>query len=307
MDPADVRLPRARQGNAPQATTVMLLAEFGIHPRPWFGAGPLATLVTDIGTTPAGARAVLQRLVRRGVLERRQDGRHAFYRLTGPTATALAHGGRALATFTARAEQWGGTWTVIAFSSPQHADTRRATLRARLRWRGFAPLYDGVWCSPDDPHELGSLLEPGTDLTFTVLRAQHLPLDLPGAKGPLDVWDLDATRTAYQDFLTRWEAIAPQVAGGRLRGADAVRARTQVTDDYRRFAALDPRLPAATMPPGWPRARAWELFCQVYDALAEPALAHVLDVTGMGEDEVRAHTVADLASGRLLDALRGAL
>ncbi|WP_440072919.1 PaaX family transcriptional regulator C-terminal domain-containing protein [Streptosporangium sp. OZ121] len=57
----------------------------------------------------------------------------------------------------------------------------------------------------------------------------------------------------------------------RGRVAAAVRARTEMTNVYRRFPVLDPMLPAVLMTPGWPRRRARDLFVQVHDGLLQPA------------------------------------
>jgi hypothetical protein len=58
--------------------------------------------------------------------------------------------------------------------------------------------------------------------------------------------------------------------------ADYVRALT----DWRRLPFLDPGLPAELLPPGWPGARATEVFGALRARLAGPARAHVLAVTG---------------------------
>jgi phenylacetic acid degradation operon negative regulatory protein len=71
-------------------------------------------------------------------------------------------------------------------------------------------------------------------------------------------------------------------------------------DTYRHIPLLDPQLPTDLLPPGWPRARARELFVAIYDGLAEPAELHVLAVVGRAADRtspaIRAHTVAAMAT-----------
>src|SRR5256885_3840855 len=55
----------------------------------------------------------------------------------------------------------------------------------------------------------------------------------------------------------------------RITGAQAVRARTEIMDTYRRLPILDPQLPASLLPPGWLREPARDLFTAVYDGLTE--------------------------------------
>jgi phenylacetic acid degradation operon negative regulatory protein len=303
----DVRFPRARTGNAPQSLAVMLLAEFGLQPRAWFPSAAVVALLNGFDITTVGARAVVHRLARRGVLEGRKDGRRTSYRLTQAAAAALIRGGHALATFPERAEAWDGGWTLVVFSAPHSADSERAVLRARLRWRGFAPLYDGVWVAPQEPADLAdNVLARAADVDVSMFRAREIPLDRAATRNPLTLWDLDGVTEAYGAFLRRWEAMSARAWAGAVIGAEAVRIRAEVEDDYRRFVVLDPRLPLRVMPQAWPRAHARELFATIYDGLLAPALSHVHEVVARFADDppprISAYSTSDLAAGVLLPA-----
>lgn len=305
-----VRMPRPRSGAAPQSLAVVLLAELGLAPRAWFPSAVLADLLHDLGTTEAGARAVVRRLARRGVLEGRRSGRRTEYRLTEAAAVALARGGRAQAAFPRRAEEWDGRWTLVAFSAPQDAGTERSMLRARLRWRGFAPLYDGVWVSPQEPGDLVETVVAETaTASLTVFRAEHLPVRDAATRDPADVWDLDAVGEQYAAFLAAWTPELARARAGAVQGADALRGRVAVADDYRRFVVLDPRLPVRLMPRGWPRAAARRLCADLFDALADPTLDHVRAVAARHGTtvDVRLHTLDDLADGRVVVAAERAV
>ncbi|WP_255440659.1 PaaX family transcriptional regulator C-terminal domain-containing protein [Actinoplanes sp. ATCC 53533] len=70
------------------------------------------------------------------------------------------------------------------------------------------------------------------------------------------------------EFSQEWRWLAtPQ--GDRVRGGEALAARTRLMDAYRRFPALDPQLPQHLMPTGWPREQARLLFERGYDRLGE--------------------------------------
>jgi phenylacetic acid degradation operon negative regulatory protein len=63
---------------------------------------------------------------------------------------------------------------VVVFSVPEEEIAQRRALRGALRWRGYAPPYDGVWVSPHPmAAETRSHLAPATLGALTVLRAQH--------------------------------------------------------------------------------------------------------------------------------------
>jgi len=301
----DVQFPRARAGNAPQSLAVMLMAEFGLRPRAWFPSAAVVALLTDFGTTTVSSRAVVNRLARRGVLDGGKQGRRTRYRLTEAAAAALVRGGHALATFPEKAEAWDGAWTIVAFSVPKDADSERSVLRARLRWRGFMPLYDGLWVCPQEPGNLlDNVVAGAVRSDVSIFRAHQITLDRLGTRDALALWNMPAIADDYASFLDRWAPLVSQVHTGTLSGATALRARVEVEDDYRRFVVTDPRLPLRVMPRGWPRAQAREVFAGIYDGLAEPALAHVRDVVARCTDgprpEIRAYTTADLSSGVLL-------
>ncbi|TDC85673.1 PaaX family transcriptional regulator [Micromonospora sp. KC606] len=298
-----VRLPR-RQAGSPQGLAVTLIADYTVSARAWLPSAAIVALLGEFGVTSGAARTAISRLARRGVLEGSRQGRHSSYRLTQPAAANLSVGGGEIAAFAADPECWDGAWTLVAFSIPQEEGAQRRALRDGLRWRGYAPLYDGVWVSPHAmTAEARAALAAVALGTMSVFRARHVELETETSRSPVDAWDVAGIAARYRTFIRRWAALLPRMAAGRVTGARAVRARTEVMDTYRRFPVLDPLLPVELMPSGWPRARARELFVAVYDGLAEPAQEHVRAVAARVADgphpEIRAHTVAELRAGAL--------
>ncbi|AGL16690.1 PaaX family transcriptional regulator C-terminal domain-containing protein [Actinoplanes sp. N902-109] len=297
-----VRLPRRQAGSSPQGLAVTVLADYTLRTRAWLPSAALVALLAESGVSHAGARAAVSRLARRGALEGRRQGRHSWYRLTDGTAAGLSAGGRWVVASMTDPPAWDGLWTLVAFSLPKDLDVQRRALRGQLRWLGYAPLYDGLWLSPHDvTHTTTDQLARLTQGTVTVFRARHVDLAATVGRAPLDAWDIGAIAGHYAEFVRRWNALLPRIRSGGLGGADAVRARTEVMDTYRRFPVLDPQLPLDLLPPGWLRAPAAEVFAAVYDGLAEPAQAHVRSVAARFGDDgtagVAAHSVAELLAG----------
>ncbi|MFE2757968.1 PaaX family transcriptional regulator C-terminal domain-containing protein [Actinosynnema sp. NPDC059335] len=300
--PGSVRLPRRQSGSSPQGLAMTLIADYTVRTRAWLPSAAIAALLEEFGVTAGAARTAISRLFRRGVLEGSRRGRHSLYRLTDAVVADLSNGGAAIATFATGPDSWDGLWTIIVFTMPVEEKSRRSALRAELRWRGYAPLYDGVWVSPHpltaQAHAELVAVTPGAATAF---RARHLEFASDVTRDPLEAWDLTAIAQRYEDFIARWEPLLPGVRAGEVTGPDAVRARTEVMDTYRRFPTLDPLLPITLMPPDWPRGRAREVFLGVYDGLAEPAQDHVRSVVARFADgpqpDLRAHTVAEMAAG----------
>jgi phenylacetic acid degradation operon negative regulatory protein len=297
-----VRLPRRQAGNSPQDLAVTLLADYTLRTRAALPSAAIVALLAEAGVSHAGARTAISRLARRGVLEGRRQGRQSSYRLSPAAATYLSIGGSSIVAPAAETEPWDEHWTLIAFSLPQQEGAQRRELRSRLRWMGYAPLYDGLWVSP---HELTdkakAQLARLTLGTMTVFRARHVELDAAIRRAPLEAWDTAAIAGEYEAFIQRWHRMPGRILAGRFSGAEAVRARTEVMDTYRRLPILDPHLPLQLLPPGWLREPARDLFAAVYDGLAPTAQNHVRAVAAGFTDGpvsgVQAHTVADLAAG----------
>lgn len=295
------RLPRRQAGNSPQGLATTLVADYTLPTRAWLPSAAVTTLLGEFGVTSGAARTAISRLARRGVLESSRDGRHSYYRLTRDAAAELSAGGAWIARFAEQVRSWDGTWTLVAFSLPQEHGAQRRSLRGQLRWLGFAPLYDGLWVSPDpwNPTVAGRLaaVTPGA---MTVFRASHVDLAVTADRNPIEAWDIAAIAEHYEAFDRQWTPLLQRVRAGRISGAAAVRARTEIMDGYRHIPLLDPQLPVELLPAGWPRARAREVFVEIYDGLAEPAQRHVLDVvrqsTGKPAVDVMAHTVAVMAA-----------
>ncbi|MGW5667288.1 PaaX family transcriptional regulator [Micromonospora sp. NPDC003776] len=304
-----LRLPRRQAGSAPQGMAVTLLADYTLRTRAALPSAAIVALLTESGVSVAGARTAISRLARRTVLERSRQGRCSFYRLSRPAAANLSAGGSWILASTVPAARWDGRWTIVAFSLPQDRSAQRRALRGQLRWLGYAPLYDGLWISPQ-----GLTAPARAQLTrfapgaVTVFRGRHAELDATGHRAPIDAWDVGAIHGHYEAFLRRWTPLLSRVKSGAVDGAAAVRARTEVMDTFRRFPTLDPQLPVELLPEGWLRQPARELFAAVYDGLVEPAERHVRAVVERFADGpqpgVRAHTTADLLAGVRGDAGR---
>lgn len=297
-----VDLPRSQTGAPPQHLLVTLLGDYCLQHRPLLPSSALVALAGEFGSSQMGARAALSRLARRGVVEHSKTGRRTFYRLTREAATVLVRGARRIVAFADDAEQWDGEWTVVAFSVPEDRREARHLLRSRLRWQGFAPLYDGLWVSPHATQlDAAATMAELEVATATVFRARHAQ----GASGrpPIQAWDLDGIAAAYGSFIDRWQPMVDALRAGDIHASAALVARTEIMDTYRRFPALDPQLPRALMPPDWPRARAQALFAEAYDWLGPLAVVRVRQLVSETAPElarlVEHHTTEDLLAERI--------
>ncbi|MEE6257669.1 PaaX family transcriptional regulator [Plantactinospora sonchi] len=293
-----VDLPRMQTGGSPQHLLLTLLGDYWYGQRAPLPSAALVALLGEFDITEVGARAALSRLARRGLLEQSKSGRRTSYSLSPRASEVLTEGRAHILSFGAERTGWTGRWTVAAFSVPEDDRSRRNALRTRLGWYGFAPLYDGLWVSPQERvAEVTAILsELGIDraTVFTAELAEGGPV----AGHPIRAWDLDALRAGYERLLSTFEPVLRRWRSGRIGTAEALASRTALMDEWRTMPSLDPELPTELLPPHWPRVRARELFVELYDGLAGLAEQRVVQVVAAYDPDlaalVRSHTTRDM-------------
>ena len=236
------------------------------RPEPLPSTG-LIRVLAEFGVGSAGTRSALSRLTRSDLLVRSQQGRNTYYALTEQAMNLLKEGAQRLFCFGADEQPWDGTWSLVAFSIPEQERTLRHTLRTRLRWLTFGPLYDGLWISPHPRlEEAARLLNELSIQTATLFSAHMLPRTTDGASWH-QVWNLEGLCARYEQFVQQFEPLLWRVREGEVGPAEAVIVRTQVMDAWRRFPQEDPDLPSEFLPAGWPRNAARTLCMEIYTTL----------------------------------------
>lgn len=298
-DETDANLPpnaSVRDGQHPQHLLLTLLGDYWISGDSVVPSGALVDLLAEFGVSTPGARAALSRLSRRGLLSSSKIGRRTYYRLTEQARHILTTGLDRIVSFGSDPEPWDGQWTYVAFSVPEHQRSIRHQLRARLRWLGFAPLYDGLWVSPRPlGSEVQAILDEVAVASATVLVGRELGTGVEYGH-PIDAWNLQAVRGEYQAFIARMEPIQARLLAGSVSPSEALHARTQVMDEWRSMPNIDPELPGELLPAEWPRADARAIFRAVYDGLGDPATVRVRQIVGAHApeltDSVSVHTTS---------------
>jgi phenylacetic acid degradation operon negative regulatory protein len=289
-----VLLPRLQSGLSPQHLLVTFLGDYWTGRPEHIPSAALVAVLTEFGVTAVGARAALSRLSRRGVLEASKEGRRTAYGLTGEASESVVKGSAKIMTFGATQSSWDRYWTVVAFSLPEQQRDVRHLLRSRLRWLGFAPLFDGLWISPRA--DAVQLVQEMSQLD--VISMSVFTTDKIAGRDPISAWDLDELRGEYETFLHRSGAVARRAKSGRITSVDALTERTHLMDTWRTFPTIDPDLPEELLPTNWPRRAAHELFTNLYDTLGPLAELRVRQIFGQHCPELE-HLVRHHKAGQL--------
>lgn len=267
-------------GQRPQDLVFTLFGEYLLDmDAVWVGS--LIALLEPFGLTAGSVRTVLSRMNAKGWLETSKRGKHSFYSLT-PNGRALLEEGQARIFRPTWADEWDGSWSLLAYSLPQAARRKRDRLRDRLAWLGFGSIGNGLWISPRDvAAEVTELAQRmGIEEHLVAFRATRIdntdPADLVAR-----CWDVEGLDSEYLAFAALWEPILAGLEaaeGGPSPDVDFFVMRFQLIHQFRRFPLEDPFLPRALLPEPWGGDRASAVFLGLHDRLVGPADRWVEDV-----------------------------
>ncbi|MFE6900664.1 PaaX family transcriptional regulator C-terminal domain-containing protein [Streptomyces sp. NPDC057717] len=268
----------AETPDAPEPRTQsVMLSFFGIHllGRPLaVSSGSVIAVLGQVGVSEEAVRSTLNRMVRRGLLERHRRGRKTYFGLTPHAATVLEDGRDRIWHTGAVNRDWDGQWTMVGFSLPEAWRSERHDLRSRLVWAGFGPLQNGLWVAPAPVDVREAVSGLGLEPYLRVFRAT--------AASPTEVrevleqaFDIPAVGARHQAFLKRWDRTDPVPEfPGELAG------QLLLHTDWLSLVRQDPHLPAEHLPADWPAARAESVFrglSRRWERPAALAAAELLD------------------------------
>jgi phenylacetic acid degradation operon negative regulatory protein len=251
----------------------LILTLFGLYARgrpSGLSVRSLIALMEDLEVDAAATRSSVSRLKKRGVLEPARIDGQAGYALSA-TAVAVLREGDARIWSRPRASVDDG-WLVAVFSVPEAERGKRHELRSQLTRLGFGTAAPGVWVAPGTAYDetLAALQRQGLASYTELFRGDHLGSGATAARVG-EWWDLGPIAALYDEFLAEHRALT------RLREPDPARAFASyvpMLTAWRRLPYLDPGIPLALLPDGWPGEKAGALFATLDERLRVPAAKH---------------------------------
>ncbi|WP_232385169.1 PaaX family transcriptional regulator [Actinomadura violacea] len=270
-------------GAAEARTRPLMLTFFGAHVlgRPVaVSAGSVIEVLGRVGIGEHAVRTSLNRMVKRGLLERHRQGRKMYFALSAHAAGVLEDGRERIWRAGVVNRDWDGRWTLVGFSLPEDWRRERHDLRSRLVWAGFGPLQNGLWAAPGMVDVAAALAGLGLESHIRVFGGSVLPPTQ--VRDVLETaFDVPAMASRYQAFLDRWDTGG---AGGRPAAAeglpDDLARQLVLHSDWLELVRRDPHLPAEHLPEGWPAMRAEAVFRDLAGRWERPAAveaARILD------------------------------
>jgi phenylacetic acid degradation operon negative regulatory protein len=275
-----------RSGDPPSRASIrtqfLIFTLFGDYVLPRGGTiwtGSLLHLLGLLEVSERAARSTLSRMLRKGWLIARKQGRRSQYSLTARGWALLEEGGRRI--FEPRFTDWDGLWHLVSYSLPEDKRDLRHALRQRLAWLGFGPLASGTWLSPHDRKaEVESACrELGVDAHVEIFAGMHQGLSADQAL-VRRCWDLSAVEGHYREFIARYareyqDARAWPSGRPALSPEQCFVRRFWLTHDFQKFPRQDPNLPTELHEPDWIGYTARDLFEGYRRLLGEYANAYV--------------------------------
>lgn len=250
------------QSLRPQLVILLLFGDHILGRDRSLFSGSAIEVLGRLGVSEHATRSTLSRMVNRGLLHRRRDGRRMYFGLTPRAVEILRDGQRRIWQTGAVNDGWDGTWTLLCFSLPEAWQRERHGLRSELAWAGFGPLQGGLWIAPGRVEVRAIVSGLGLDAHVRVFRAEADELtDVRQLIG--DAYDLDGLAARYAAFLRRWD--------GRPHDTDPLTTRLRVVAHWLQVIRRDPRLPVRHLPDDWPAVRAQATFHRLAGDLEEPA------------------------------------
>ena len=224
----------------------------------------LVYLLDLLGVSERATRSTLSRMVRKGWLVSRKQGRRSQYSLTARGQRLLEEGKRRV--FEAPCTEWDGLWYSVVYSIPESKRNLRHALRQNLIWLGFGRLAPATWVSPHNRKaELeGISNELGIQEYIDLFSSKYLGLS--SVQELIQrCWNLPELKIEYQKFVTRYQAeyeMCQAQSEEQLRSSADVCfvRRFWVTQDFQSFPRKDPNLPTILLPPDWIGFTARQLF-----------------------------------------------
>ncbi|MER5439482.1 hypothetical protein [Streptomyces sp. NPDC002790] len=128
----------------PQSLMLTFLGNYVLGGDACVYSGNVIEVFGRTGVGEHATRSTLTRMVGRGLLQRRREGRRMYFALTDRAEAILRDGEDRIWKQGAVNDGWDGTWTLLAFSLPEAGQRRRHDLRSQLTWAGFGPLIGGL-------------------------------------------------------------------------------------------------------------------------------------------------------------------
>ncbi|WP_238980645.1 PaaX family transcriptional regulator C-terminal domain-containing protein [Geobacillus sp. YHL] len=261
----------------PRALMFTLFGEYIQHYGNEVWIGSLIQMMSHFGISESSIRGAALRMVQQGFFEVRKIGNNSYYSLTPKGKRTMMDGFNRV--YSQRNYKWDGQWRVLTYSVPEQKRELRNQIRKELSLMGFGLISHGTWASPNpiEPQVMEWVkdyhLEPYVIL-FTASSIVSHSNEQIIERG----WDFPYIAKEYDRFIEtyerKYEEFQHRAWNNELTDRECFIERTKLVHEYRSFFFIDPGFPNDLLPDDWSGTRARELFFNVHQLLAIPAIRY---------------------------------
>ncbi|MBB3909384.1 MULTISPECIES: PaaX family transcriptional regulator [Anoxybacillaceae] len=261
----------------PRALMFTLFGEYIQHYGNEVWIGSLIQMMSHFGISESSIRGAALRMVQQEFFEVRKIGNNSYYSLTPKGKRTMTDG--FIRVYSLKNYKWDGYWRILTYSVPEEKRELRNQIRKELSLMGFGLISHGTWASPN-PVEQQVMelirdyhLDPYVILftSSSIVSHSHEQLIKRG-------WDFAQIAKEYDRFIDTYQRIYEEFQrrawNNELSDRECFIERTKLVHEYRSFFFMDPSFPHDLLPDNWSGTKARELFFNVHQLLAVPAIRY---------------------------------
>lgn len=150
---------------------------------------------------------------------------------------------------------WDGRWRMALFDLPEEKRSLRNALRNELKAAHFGCLQGSVWISPDPVERLRNDFRKSDAASGTIVFFEGRPCDgADDAELVRAAWNFESIRQAYGEHH---DCLKDQPRADTATREQLLDWGNRERDAWARCMKLDPMLPRALWPAGYPGETAW--------------------------------------------------
>src|SRR5699024_2040125 len=254
--------------------------------------GNLIQLMDRFGISESSVRGAIFRMEQKDFLNKRKIKNKSYYSVTNDWKKNIDDGVRRV--YSSYNFAWDGNWRILTYSFPEEKRDLRNEIRKELSWMGFGMITNSTWISPNPLEEQvmdlikNHELENNATFFSSSDLVSHPPEQLINR-----VWDLENISKRYELFINEYsqklEELRNKAFNDTLTDEQCFVERTSLVHEYRKFLFEDPVFPMELLPDFWEGTRAHELFWEIHQLLALPAVRYFESIFQSPEDSTAAH------------------
>ncbi|WP_078411392.1 PaaX family transcriptional regulator [Priestia abyssalis] len=261
----------------PRSLMFTLYGEYIQHYGEEVWIGSLIRMMSHFGISESSIRGATLRMVQQDFLKVRKIGNKSYYSLTNKGKRSMLDGVSRV--YSIRNFKWDGYWRILTYSVPEEKRELRNQIRKELSWTGFGMISNSTWASPNPMEkQIMELIKEYHLEDYIILFTSSSIVSHDNQSIIEKGWNLPEIAKEYdvfiEDYRKKFEDLKERAWNNTLTDEECFIERTILVHEYRKFLFLDPDFPTDLLPADWSGSKARELFFNVHQLLAVPAIRY---------------------------------